>query len=153
MPKEGPIFDAHIKAKLRCKSAMRFIKQFEDDLRRQSLATKLANMDTKDFWKEIKNVKNATAPRPLMIDGVTGEENIALKWKSHFQELLNSVPDSAASNDNEWHIAHDDITSVGATVDDVKNAILKLKKGKANGPDGLSVEHIDPISMGTLNPR
>ena len=49
MPREGPVYDAHIKAKLRCKKAIRFIKRYENELRRQSLATKLAGMDLKGF--------------------------------------------------------------------------------------------------------
>ena len=49
MPREGQIYDAHIKAKLRCKKAIRFIKRYENELRRQSLATKLADMDSKGF--------------------------------------------------------------------------------------------------------
>ena len=97
MPKDGPIYDAHIKAKLRCKHAIRFIKRHENELRRQSLATKLADLDTKEFWKEIKNVKGSHVPRPSMIDGVSGEANIAQLWQEHFKDLLNSVKNTVVN--------------------------------------------------------
>ena len=146
MPRNGPIYNDHMKAKLKCKNAIRFIKRYENDLRRQSLATKLAEMETKDFWKEIRNVRNGVIPRPLTVDGITGEENIASAWETKFEELLNSVPtdiaDEDSDEDSEYDMHECDTPDIAITVDDIKSAVISFKKGKASGPDKLSVEHI-----------
>jgi hypothetical protein len=54
-PRQGPMFLYKNRTRARFKSAMRYIKRHEDNLRRESLAKKLLrNNNNKDFWKEIK---------------------------------------------------------------------------------------------------
>ena len=53
-------------------------------MRKESLGNKLADSDSRDFWKEIKGVNNAKIPLPTSIEGVTGECNIASLWRDHY---------------------------------------------------------------------
>ena len=63
--------------------ALRFIKRNKADMRKESSGNKLADSDSRDFWKEIKGVSNAKMPLPTSIEGVTGESNIASVWRDY----------------------------------------------------------------------
>ena len=65
------------------KGAMRFIKNNEDTLKKDSLARKLLRKNDKEFWKEIRVMKSSNMPLPNVIDGVTGSVNIVDMCKSH----------------------------------------------------------------------
>ena len=61
-------------------------------MRKESLGNKLADSDSRDFWKEINGVNNAKMPLPTYIEGVTGESNIASLWRDHYCSVFNSRP-------------------------------------------------------------
>ena len=88
-PRNGDLFELRRVSKARYKYALRFIKRNEADMRKESLGNKLADSDSRDFWKEIKGVNNAKMPLPTSIEGVTGESNIASLWRDHYK--YNSV--------------------------------------------------------------
>ena len=82
-PRNGDLFELRRVSKARYKYALRFIKRNEADTRNESLGNKLADSDSRDFWKEIKGVSNAKMPLPTSIEGVTGESTIASVWRDH----------------------------------------------------------------------
>ena len=57
-PRNGDVFELRRVSKTRYKYALRFIKRNEADIRKESLRNKLADSDSRDFWKEIKGVNN-----------------------------------------------------------------------------------------------
>ena len=61
-PRQGPVHDQHVKCKSRFKYALRFIKNNENMLRKEALAKKLADLNPKAFWSEIKNMNNCKTP-------------------------------------------------------------------------------------------
>ena len=75
-PRQGPIHDQHMKCKSRFKYALRFIKKNENMLRKEALAKKLADLNPKAFWSEIKKMNNCKTPLPTSIEGVSGGEQI-----------------------------------------------------------------------------
>ena len=48
------LFDMNNRTKARFKGALRFIKNNEDTLKKDSLARKLLSKNDKEFWKEIR---------------------------------------------------------------------------------------------------
>ena len=54
----------------RCKYAIRYIKHNENQLRKESLARNLRDLDTNAFLKEIRLVNKSATPLPTNIDGV-----------------------------------------------------------------------------------
>ena len=60
----GDLFELRRVSNARYKYALRFIKRNEADMRKKSLGNKLADSDSRDFWKEIKGVNNAKMPLP-----------------------------------------------------------------------------------------
>ena len=75
----------YLNSKARFKFSLRYIKRNEASLRKESLASKLADGDSKGFWKQIKGDSNVRVPLPTSVEGVTGEANIANLWKTHYK--------------------------------------------------------------------
>ena len=75
---------------------------------------------------------------------MSGSDNIAAMWGTHFEQLLNSVDvDEVYMNETKDKILNS-AAAASATIvspDEVRRAIRDLKKGSAAGPDGLSAEH------------
>ena len=70
---------------------MKFLRENEDQLRSQSMLSKLQRGACNDLWKEIKALNRKKKSLPLTV-GVTSEEsNIANLWKYHFNAIANSV--------------------------------------------------------------
>ena len=90
-PRQGMLFDIKNRAKVRFKGAMRFIRNNENILRKESLAKKLLCKTDKVYWKEIKLMNNSNLSLPNVIDGVTGPHNIVNMWKFHYEDLFNCL--------------------------------------------------------------
>ena len=92
-PRNGDLFELRRVSKARYKYALRFIKRNEADMRKESLGNKLADSDSRDFWKEIKGVGNAKMPLPTYyIEGVTGESNIGSSLAAEGVNLAREYP-------------------------------------------------------------
>ena len=80
-PRQGYLFELHRISKAR----------FKLNLRKESLASKLANGDSKGFWKLIKGDSNVRVPLPTSVEGVTGEANIANLMRTHYKDVFNTA--------------------------------------------------------------
>ena len=67
------------------------IKRNEASLRKEPLASKLADGDSKGFLKQIKGDSNGRVPLPTSVEGVTGEANIANLWRTHYKYVFNTT--------------------------------------------------------------
>ena len=139
--RQGPLFENKKLTNSKFKSALRFIKRNEDMMRSDSLARKLQNNNVNDFWKEIKTIGNTKTSIPSNIDGVSGMDEIAQLWKNKYYELFNCVKSNLLIVDNVE--CNDDVV---VTPGEVREAIFKLKDGKASGMDGVSAEHMKHAS-------
>ena len=99
--------------------------------------------DSRDFWKNIKQMTNKKVKLPTNIDGVHGDNDIVSMWKQHYATIFNSVENSSCDQ------AHSDLFNTniafdnGMTVDlfEMKAVIDDLACNKSPGLDGLSSEH------------
>ena len=109
-------------------------------MRKESLGNKLADSDSRDFWKEIKGVNNAKMPLPISIEGVTGESNIASLWRDHYNSVFNSTDGGCYSaNFSKCKDAYDDIQVLP---NEIAKAISDLDGNKSSGLDGIYAEHL-----------
>ena len=135
-PRNGLIFDLHMRTKARCKYAIRFIKRNEKQMRKESLAKKLSTLDNNSFWKEVRHMNHCNTPLPTTIDGVTGEANIAGVWRKHFEDLLNCQRSTNSvvevPNDN---LVFDDLL---VSKEEIVLAIKGLENNKSCGLDGIN---------------
>ena len=75
-PRQGYISEEYIRSKAMFKYALRLISRNENLLRKESLAKKLSNLKSKDFWKEIKLINNSKTSLPCSIDNANSPEDI-----------------------------------------------------------------------------
>ena len=139
-PRNGQLFGLKNRTRARFKGALRFIKSHENALRKESLAKKMLNKSSKDFWKEIKNINNSKISLPDVIQDVQGEENIARMCRSHYKDLFNCLKDprdtKALCNKVEFS------TAMIITPVEVREAIKNLECNKSCGKDGIHAEHL-----------
>jgi hypothetical protein len=146
-PRHGLICETMRRTRSQFKLLLRQCKMDNQTRIKDSLAKKLLSKDSKSFWKEIKKVNGSgRAPLASTVNGVSGNQNIANMWHTHYKELLNSSKNTASkpavlrelesvSSDN---FAYDLIFAPN----DIQKAIKSLKKGKSAGKDGVASEHL-----------
>ena len=139
-PRQGPIYHLHMKTKMKVKYAIRFVKKNEAQLRKDSLAKKLSNCSSKEFWKEIQSINNSNTPLPEVIDNVSGAHNILNIWKDHYSNLFNTL--KKCLYDSNKYILQSSYQDVMVTIDEVRWAISKLELNKACGLDKIYAEHL-----------
>ena len=109
----------------------------EDQLRSQSMRSKLQRGECNDFWKEIKVLNSKKESLPLTVGLTSGESNIANLWKDHFNATANSV----GATDNRDQVinalgtipGHNDVI----IVHELRQIVRGLKNKKAVGTDGI----------------
>ena len=138
-PKHGPVFDLMKTSRARFKYAIRFLKNHECQLRKDSLAKKLSQSRPDDFWKEIRQVNNCNIPLPNSIEDVTGIDEITELWRSHFKQLFNCIRDIDIQQIKCDAKYTNDIV---VEVSEVENAIKCLDINKTCGMDGIYAEHL-----------
>ena len=70
---------------------MRYIKRNENLLRKESLAKKLSDLKSNEFWNEIKSINNSKTPLPCSIDNANNPEEILNLWEKHFNNIFNCL--------------------------------------------------------------
>ena len=90
-PRSGPLAEPKGRARAAFRHEMKFLRENEDQLRSQSMLSKLRRGEWKDFWKEIKALKAKKKSLPLTVGGTSGESNIGNLWNDHFSAIANSV--------------------------------------------------------------
>ena len=129
-----------MQSKRRFKLALKYITRNEDALRRESLAKKLSQLSSNDFWKEISLINNSRAMLPTSIEDASGAEEIGKLWKRHFESIFNclkNVRKSPAKSSVDCNF-----NEVKVSVDEVRDAIAKLVLNKSSGSDNIHAEHI-----------
>ena len=94
------------------------------------------------FWKTMHKMNSHNTVQANVVDGVTGQDNIADHWRQHFQHILNANDCDEATKDEIMgkfgNIQHDPDMVVSANC--ISKIIAKLECGKSAGPDGICAE-------------
>ena len=72
------------------KYVLRCVKKQEDTARADPLARDLYDNDVDSFWKVVHKMNPCNNVQANVIDGITGQEDIADYWKEHFYKILNA---------------------------------------------------------------
>ena len=70
---------------------MKFLRENVDQLRSQSMLSKLQRGECNDFWKEIKALNPKKESLPRTVGGTSGENTTANLWNDHFSAIAISV--------------------------------------------------------------
>ena len=144
-PRHGPVYELMRKSRANFKYCLRSCKNKEEEIKYDQLASYMSELNQKDFWKQVKQMNCSNSTVPSTIDGVTGDKNIAERWKCHYESIFNSVKSNnleasvrSVIDDHKCKSNTNDVNKVTPT--EVEKIIKCLKKGKAAGPDGLTSE-------------
>ena len=139
-PRSGPLAELKYRARAAFRHEIKFLRDNEDQLRTQSMLSKLRRGECNDFWKEIKALNSKMESLPLTVEGTSGESNIADLWKDHFSAIANSV----ASTDNRDKVMNALGTVPGnndvINVHELRQIVRGPKSKKAVGNDGIPSE-------------
>ena len=91
-PRQGHLFTEYTRSKARFKYALKFIKRNEADMRKASLARKMSDLESNEFWKEIRAINNVKTPLPCSIEDSNGPKDIINLWEKHYHEIFNCLP-------------------------------------------------------------
>lgn len=142
-PRAGLIFQNMVRLRAQFKLAFRYCRNHVEQLKADACAKSLNLQDSKKFWNNVNKLGNSKATKfANCINGFIGDSDIASMWKTHFQDLYNSVPDDFSKNVFQRRMAfsNNDINSLCISLYEVHNAIKHQKKAKASGPDRINME-------------
>ena len=134
------LFELHRTSKARFEYAIRYIKRNEASLRKESLANKMADGDSKGLWKLIRGGSNVRVPLPTSVEGVTGEPNIADLWRTHYKDIFNTADDGCRAAN--CAVCNDVYNDIQVSYNELSSTIDYLDINKSCGLDGIYAEHL-----------
>ena len=150
-PRSGPCFDKYRSDKLAYKLLIRQRQQEETHSYTNDLHEALLNKEGSEFWKcwRSKLCSASAKHKPIQVDGLTKDCDIANLFSSHFQNVckisspevnnkLQEIYKSRRSTYNGLSFTSDLIFDAEC----VEKIVCEMKRGKAAGLDGITVEHL-----------
>lgn len=146
-PRVGILYVSMYKSRAEFKYALRSCKRIEEQVKADRCALAITSSSSKKFWALSRAMLGANqASPPSSIGGVSGSTNITEMWRAHFAALYNSHKVDNAKLKFESQLQAS-FLKVGVIcpffdADDVSRAVMRLKRNKAAGLDGISAEAI-----------
>ena len=91
IPRQGEIAVSMRKSQASFNLAPKWCSQNELKIKSQAIATKLANRDTRGFWKEIRSTKATKSKLLHAVDEIEGECEITEMWQHQFRHWFNCI--------------------------------------------------------------
>ena len=90
-PRRGPLAELKCSARAAFRHEMKFLRENEEQMRSQSMLSKLRRGECNDFFNELiaPNPKKESLPLPAL--GISGESNISNLLKNHFSGIAKFV--------------------------------------------------------------
>ena len=142
-PSSGVVFQLKRKTKNRYKHEVRRLQRRQVHLKRERVGLALSEANSRDFWREIQQMKKASTGSTRnrkTINGFSSDNDIANTFSQKLSGLLNSSPSSAECSFID-HITNEDLLNFSFPPDIISHALLKLKSGKQDG-SSLSSNHL-----------
>ena len=138
-PRQGPLFNELKVSKARFKYAKRFIERNENILRKESIAKKHAEANSKQFWTEINSINNSNIPLPSSIDDSHTPNDILQLWKGHFKNIYNCIPKRNCVNNLSLD---SEFINVKVNYIEIFEVIKSLDSNKSCDLEGIYAEHL-----------
>jgi len=117
-----------------------------------------SNNESKSFYQKLNKSRKDFRPRIILCRNKEGtlsseEDDILSRWAEHFDELLNKELSDQHVTSQKTYQEYSDIYEPTPTLDEVENAIQKLKDYKAPGIDLIQAELIKKVVQTLMNVR
>ena len=140
-PKSGVLSQIKKTTKSRYKYWVRRLKRRQNILLQKKLALLLTKKNKKEFWSEVRHLNRSHSSYTPVVDGVSGDENIANLFATKSEGLLNTHTSSSHSSTPQSSLTGLCISEVSFSDDDVLQALFKLRQNKSDG-SGVFTEHL-----------
>jgi hypothetical protein len=146
-PRSGAVADCMRRTRAAYHYAIRQVKRDEDNIVRERIAAALLDDPGRNFWAEIKSIRNNKATHSRIVDGCSDPNSIAEVFASKYKSLYTSVPYDSTELSSILADIDADLSINGLATDsiinprDVHEAIVKLNLHKKDGNIGLSSDH------------
>ena len=147
-PKTGAIADTMRRTRASYHHSIRQARRRKDEITKEHFAKSLIENKGRDFWKEVKKIRNSKVSGNYAIDGLNNVSDIARVFGDSYRDLYSSV----AYDDIEMCNIRDNVNqrlqSSGLTSDcfispiEVSSAASMLKRGKSDVNSLFSSDHI-----------
>ena len=150
-PRVGIIAEIRKRTRAKYHYTLRTVEKNKENICSQKLAEALSGNRNRDFWKEVKKIKQTKSTIPKSVDNVSNPQDISNLFADKYNELYNSVSyDEAemcklrADINNSIHSEYASYNSMSSmcSTSDVRMAIKHLKKGKHEGHSGHYTDHL-----------
>ena len=135
--------------------AIRYVKKSEEMLRKNAMAKSISENNSRDLWKEVYKVRSKCKTSSQCMDDVSGIESISELFAHKYNVLYNSVCSNTtqlnellALNENDiiTNCSNNNTSLINkhthhVSVDQLQNAIHKLKSSKSDCTDQLFSDH------------
>ena len=135
-PGQGEIAVCMHKSHATFKLALKWCRKNKFKIKSQAIAAKLANKDTKGFWKENRSTKATKSKLPHAVDESEGECKIAEMWQHQFRHNFICIENSKSNfHVNVGSVEFDPLSTE-------ENCLLseKLGRNKSVGADDIPAE-------------
>ena len=125
-----------------------FRKSKQNDRRDEIIESVGRDLDERDRWMGIKSLRGNYSPQPYHMKGKHGEH---IHWKQRAQEAANYLRDTQWGKEAQWIEGERDKRTIVSknkemynrglmTLEEIKETVRKLKRGKVRGPDGIPMD-------------
>ena len=146
-PHDGTVASIMRKTRAKYHHAIREVRRKETDIVNLRFASALTENRSRDFWHEVKHIRNSKNKVSSVVDDCCNADDVANLFSTKYQDLYTSV----SYDDSEMMAIRDDINNslsldgsydkFSVNVDDVCSAIFGLKRGKSDANGRLSSDH------------
>ena len=142
-PRNGVIANIARRTRATYHYAIRSAIKNQTKIRSHKMAESICRNSTRDFWREVKQIKRQNKSVPLTVDGYNNDTDILNTFKNKYEQLYNSVPycpdEIDLINDDLNELIVDEQHTVSCIyAKDIADAISHLKKGKTGLGNMLS---------------
>ena len=127
--------------------SIRQVRKDEDRIVRDRFSEALLNDPNRNFWQEVRKIRNNKVPVSKVVDGYTDEHEISALFANKYKELYTSVPFCQAELDRisteiDAGLSLDNCSSCFfVSCAEVHDAINKLNPHKCDGNFELNSNH------------
>jgi len=146
-PHSGLVADIMRKTRVRYHAGIRQLRKHEAEIVNKRIASALSENNSRDFWLEIKCIKQNRSAVSGVVDGLCDSSDIANLFASKFQDLYTQV----SYDCNDMQNIRDELDELvlnGSPLlrslispNETSCAINSLKRGKSEGSSSLSTDH------------
>jgi hypothetical protein len=145
-PRCGTVADCMRRTRAAYHYAIRQLRRDENAIIRERMAEAMIKDPGRNFWAEVKKIRNCKQGNSRIVDNCMDENSIASLFASNYRSLYTSVPSDvnvmhSIYEDIEANLNCDAVTDFVITSGNVRSAISQMKARKTDGEFCLSSDY------------